>query len=542
MNRAILTTLLSFCILPLWAQEKQPLSDLWPVRSEKFVQGFASPLEGERLDFLPNLQAGSIALFLRATGGQIEFETDPMPAGAEGEVVTFLWEAAIAKTTGPNPVPFDFEVEGEKWFTFETARDTNDLYWIYSGPRGSELAFVTSFVDPEKGDQFGYMFLTAPRDLVPAGTPVKIRMHSEASGGPEWYMAFQNRVHPDSRVYTVPALARDGDKLRQPVNIEYVHLGPPATATILVNGHKQMEAAFHPGKNELSILLDRVEAPTNVQVDIVLPDARPSYSVQLRPVRAFEVYLLPHSHVDIGFTHKQAEVERMQWRNFEQGIELARQTADYPEGARYKWNVEVLWAVDGYLKNASPEKRESFLDAVRRGWIGLDALYGSELTGLQRPEELMHAANFATRLEATYKLPIQSAMITDVPGYAWGIVPALAENEVRYFSIGPNHMPHLAHGGYQVGYTFEAWGDVPFYWESPSGKDKVLFWMTRHGYSWFHDWLLGKLRKSGGTPILQFLDELDEEGYPYDIVQLRYTLGDNGGPDTDMPDFVREWN
>ncbi|MCB9263969.1 MAG: hypothetical protein H6558_02975 [Lewinellaceae bacterium] len=48
--------------------------------------------------------------------------------------------------------------------------------------------------------------------------------------------------------------------------------------------------------------------------------------------------------------------------------------------------------------------------------------------------------------------------------------------------------------------------------------------MTRHGYSWFHDWLLGKLRKSGGTPILKFLDELDEEGYPYDLVQLRYTL------------------
>ncbi|MBK8567780.1 MAG: hypothetical protein IPN76_31795 [Saprospiraceae bacterium] len=24
---------------------------------------------------------------------------------------------------------------------------------------------------------------------------------------------------------------------------------------------------------------------------------------------------------------------------------------------------------------------------------------------------------------------------------------------------------------------------------------------------------------------------------PYDMVQIRYTLGDNGGPDTDMPDL-----
>ncbi len=26
------------------------------------------------------------------------------------------------------------------------------------------------------------------------------------------------------------------------------------------------------------------------------------------------------------------------------------------------------------------------------------------------------------------------------------------------------------------------------------------------------------------------------------MVQIRYTLGDNGGPDTDTPEFVKEWN
>lgn len=536
-----LTTLLACFTLPLLAQDKQALSDLWPVRSEKFVQGFAKPLDGERLDFLPNLQPGNIALYLRATGGRIEFETDPMPERS-GAMVTFLWEAAVARTTGDNPIPFELEVNGEKWFTFETAKGAGDKHWIYAGPRGSELAFVTSFADPEKGDLFGYMFLTLPRDIAPAGAPLKIGLSARPGAGPEWYMAFQNRVYPRSEAYSAPALIRDGAVLRQPLYVEYLHLGAPVEAAILVNGEKRREFMLQPGENKLRLLVDRVGAPADVRVDIVLPQGGSTHQVRLKPVREFEVYLLPHSHVDIGFTHKQAEVERMQWRNFEQGIELARQTADYPEGAQYRWNAEVLWAVDGYLKHASPEKREAFLDAVRRGWIGLDALYGSELTALQRPEELMQSFGFANRLEAEYGIPIRSAMITDVPGYAWGIVPALAQNDVRYFSIGPNHMPHLAHGGYQVGYTFEAWGDVPFYWESPSGKEKVLFWMTRHGYSWFHDWLLGKLRKSGGEPILQFLEELDEEGYPYDIVQLRYTLGDNGGPDADMPDFVREWN
>lgn len=541
--RPVLLFLAAIALVNLTAQQRELLTDLWPVRSATFTQGFATPLAGERLDFLPNLKDGAIALFLQAPGEEkgVEFETDPMPAGSE-EKQTFLWEAGLAKTTGGKPMAFSLEVNGAPLFDFETVRDTAGRHWIYKGEQGAELAFVATFTDPEKGDLFGYMFLTAPRAIAPAGAPLKIRITAREGGGPGWYMAFQNRVQAFSTAYAMPALVRDGQALRQPVNIEYVHLGPPAAATILMDGEKRLETTLHPGENKLSFLTGQVAAPTGARVEVALAESTTAYDIQLKPVRQFEVYLLPHSHVDIGFTHKQAEVEQMQWRNFEQGIELAQKTADYPEGAQYKWNVEVLWAVDGYLKNATPEKREAFLEAARRGWIGLDALYGSELTALQRPEELMHTVSYANRMEREYDIPIESAMITDVPGYAWGIVPALAQNGVRYFSIGPNHMPHLAHGGYQVGFTFEAWGDIPFYWESPSGKEKVLFWMTRHGYSWFHDWLLGKLRKSGGAPILKFLDELDEEGYPYELVQLRYTLADNGGPDTDMPDFVREWN
>ena len=89
---------------------------------------------------------------------------------------------------------------------------------------------------------------------------------------------------------------------------------------------------------------------------------------------------MPHSHNDIGYTHVQTEVERKQWQYLEDGIELARATQDYPEGARFRWNAEVLWAVESYLKQATPEKREQLIEAVRRGWVGLDALYGNELT------------------------------------------------------------------------------------------------------------------------------------------------------------------
>ncbi len=80
--------------------------------------------------------------------------------------------------------------------------------------------------------------------------------------------------------------------------------------------------------------------------------------ITLKPVRKWVVYLLPHSHVDIGYTQLQADVEKKQWPNIDMALDLIRKTADYPPEARFKWNAEVLWAMDSYLRKAPPEKQQ----------------------------------------------------------------------------------------------------------------------------------------------------------------------------------------
>jgi hypothetical protein len=80
------------------------------------------------------------------------------------------------------------------------------------------------------------------------------------------------------------------------------------------------------------------------------------------------------------------------------------------------------------------------------------------------------------------------------------------------------------------------WEDKPFYWLSPSGQEKVLYWGAQGGYSFGH-----RFRSLGqGLPVL--LKGLEEQHYPYDIVQLRWTKGDNGPPDEGVMDVVRDWN
>ena len=248
-----------------------------------------------------------------------------------------------------------------------------------------------------------------------------------------------------------------------------------------------------------------------------------------QPVRQWVIYLLPHSHVDIGYTHVQTDVERAHWRYYEQAIEASRRTADYPAGAQFKWNVEVLWATDSYLKQASPEKQREFIDAVKKGWIGLQALYGNELTALCRPEELVRLVEYAGRVGQRCGVPVDTAMISDVPGYTWGLMSVFAGSGVKYLSIGPN-------GGDRIGWTLAAWADKPFYWTAPDGKSKVLCWIPEKGY-----WQAFNTQNAE-QQIPEMLRRMEAKGYPYDMIQIRYCLGDNAGPGVGLSELVKDWN
>lgn len=530
--------------LPLLAYS-QAGSAAWPVKSKTFLQGFEVKVSGETLDFLPGLSNGQVALLIRATDGSstLEFQSSVVPHDYREEFISFVWSAAISRRLQEPPGSFGLYINEEKRFTFFSHKDSLSANWtIKSG--NSDLSFVSTEITKDSQDAFGYMFLNIPASSVKKGERISIKVIGGKQNSMDWYMPFGIPVTNEQNVLAEPALVRTNAGLKQRVRVELRHAGSPLPVQFILDGKQVHSSTLKPGKRVFYLLHEPVTARKNVTLETKLggktKDVR---DVTLKPVRKFEVYFLPHSHVDIGFTHKQDDVEKLQWRNFELGIDLAEKTQNYPDGSRFKWNAEITWAIEGYLKNATEDKKQKFIDAVKKGWIGLDALYASQLTGLQREEEMINNQRYAGILRDTYGFDINTAMISDVPGYSWGMVESLTQSGVKYFSSGPNHMPHLPHGGYQVGHTFEAWGDVPFYWTSASGKQKVLFWMTSHGYSWFHNWSVDVLSKSGGDPIVKFLDELDQQKYPYDIVQLRYTIGnDNGPPDETMPDFIREWN
>ncbi len=251
--------------------------------------------------------------------------------------------------------------------------------------------------------------------------------------------------------------------------------------------------------------------------------------VELEPVRQWVVYILMHSHVDIGYTDIQPHIAAKQAHNVTRALELIPQTKDYPADARFRWNLEVHWTYEQFWTNATPEQKRAFEQAVHDGYIGLDAMYGNLLTGISRGEELVHQLAFAKELGRRCGVNVDSMMISDVPGLTWGLIPALTQAGVKYISDGPNYAD-------RIGWTRVTWEDKPFYWVAPNGKDKVLYWAPYFGYAFGHT--VDKVTDA----VQRDLKQLEEKGYPYDLVQIRWSKGDNGSADERVMQQVRDWN
>ena len=255
----------------------------------------------------------------------------------------------------------------------------------------------------------------------------------------------------------------------------------------------------------------------------------------LPPERPWEVHLIHQTHLDIGYTHTQQDVMALQVKSLHEALQYIDETRDYPPEAKFKWHPEGMWAIDEFFRTASDEQKAKFIAAARARDIHLDALYSQAMTGLFNEEELFELMGNAVRFGKEHGIVIDSAIQTDVPGYAWGFVAAMAQNGIKYLNLGPNHM-------HRVGRLYY-WGDKPFWWVSPSGKERVLVWLLGTGYYQFH----GKPRdhKLQESEIFRLIDRYEDLGeeYPYDLLMVRYGLeGDNGRPNRLISDAVKVWN
>ena len=519
-------------------------SDALSSQRGEYLKGYLEEISGETIGYHSHHPYAAMALLTRATDGAmaIEWATEPIPADYTGEYVEFYWLGAFSSGTSSANTRFDVRINGDLWFTFTTKVNEPVRSWTVSGRDGAELRFEGLWED-QVADHFGAMVMKVPARDFARGKPLRVNIVGEKANRRDWYMTFKYSPAESVAVRAQPALLRGKDVPTQLVEVLIDHVSPSGTAAVTV-GSAATILPLRLGFNRLEVPVEAVDSSRSLDCSVTI-DGTTLWKdrLTLEPVRRLELYLIPHSHNDIGYSDVQTDVERKQITNIRDALAIIERTREYPKEAQFKWNIEILWAVESFMKAATEKEKQEFVSAVKSGRLGLHAPYANQITGICRPEELLRLTDYSRTVERTYGLKINSAMISDIPGNVWSLVPALASAGVKYFTSGPNFNPSLPDGGDRIGRFSRAWGDRPFYWISPSGEQKILTWVAGTGYSWFHGWIIGKAGERTPGHLFEYLRGLYDQAYPYDIVQVRYTIvSDNGPPDPGLPDFVKSWN
>ena len=287
------------------------------------------------------------------------------------------------------------------------------------------------------------------------------------------------------------------------------------------------------GKSTLEVAVPEVLETARAVFHLQAGEGSAICEVQLVPQRKWTVYLFPNSHTDIGYTGLQGRVLKNHVKYLEDVIRLCRDTQNYPEAARFKWNIEAGWSLDQFLLHRPPAQAEEMARLLREGRVELSALY-LNLTDLVGHEELIRSVYFARSAARRFAFPLVSAMNNDVTGFSWAVPQILRRAGVRYFATGINETRARA----------PLRRPCAFWWEAPDGS-RILVWNGDHYMSANIHLELHVSADAAQKPVGGYLDRLQgKSDYPLDIVGLCISghPADNAPPNIILSDVVRDWN
>jgi hypothetical protein len=247
------------------------------------------------------------------------------------------------------------------------------------------------------------------------------------------------------------------------------------------------------------------------------------------PERKWTVFIVPHTHVDIGYTDFQGKVAEGQAVALEEAAGFIKQNPDF------RFSTDGSWNLQQFLNTRPEPEQTQMLDLIRAGKLGVSADYFNLLTGYASLETLYRSLFYTKRLSATQHIPFNYANTTDVPSYTGAYPTVLASSGVKYWAVGGNQDRAPVLSG-------EQWNQIsPFWWKGHDGE-KVLF-----SYSWGYA-QIGRFFSLDPTnaviheslPI--FLAQFDRPSYKPDAVLMYGAQDENTALHPALATFVPGWN
>ena len=221
------------------------------------------------------------------------------------------------------------------------------------------------------------------------------------------------------------------------------------------------------GEEKLQFAVTEFAAKSPAQLTWNAEGRRQHKDQSIDPEKKWTLFLVPHIHLDVGYTDYQAKVAAIQSRVIDEAMDL---TAQHPD---FRFSIDGEWDLEQFMKTRTPAEQQRAITAIQKEQLFVPAQYGSLLTGFATGETLIRSLYGSANFSREHGTPFNYANITDVPSYTWSYASILASAGLKYFLAGSDNVraPVLLQGRLNE--------NSPFYWEGPDGQ-KVILWYSRH--------------------------------------------------------------
>jgi len=283
------------------------------------------------------------------------------------------------------------------------------------------------------------------------------------------------------------------------------------------------------GEERLQIAIPEFPTNTRASLTVNLDGHASQFTQTIQPQKKWTLLLVPHVHLDVGYSDYQAKVATIQSRILDEAMDL---TAKHPA---FRFCTDGSWNLEQYLKTRTAEEKQRVIQAIQRQQLYIPTQYANVLTGFPTAEALIRSLYPSANLSRRYNTPLNYANITDVPSYTWSYASVLAAAGIQYFVAASNNdrAPVLLQGHLNE--------NSPMYWEGPDGK-KVLFWYSRHYMQMQFLFGLPPLTETGEEVLPLFLQMYQHPGYLADSTILFGTQVENTDLFPQQAELADQWN
>ena len=126
-------------------------------------------------------------------------------------------------------------------------------------------------------------------------------------------------------------------------------------------------------------------------------------ALSLRAARRWQVWVVPHEHLDVGYTDDPAKIAKLHSRVLDDAAALSLRHPGFA------FTVDGALVLEEYLAGHTPESRRRVLEALKEKRLFIPAVHGSLFTGSASLEGLVRTLYPSRALSREHRFPFDVA-------------------------------------------------------------------------------------------------------------------------------------